>query len=183
MGHDAITSDEHEKGYAAYHNRQYSIVLQEFKPLAEAGFAAAQNILGYLSGTGVGVSKNYSEAVNWFRLAENQGFAAAQYNLGVMHREGNSVPQDYVAASQWFARAAEQGLAEAQYNLGVMHREGQGAPQDYQTAHMWLNIAAMGGDEGTLKIRDLVAKELITCQLGAAQKMAREWFAKNYTGY
>jgi TPR repeat protein len=60
-----------------------------------------------------------------------------------------------------------------------MSLEGQGAPQDYQTAHMWLNIAAMGGDEGTVKFRDLVAKELTTCQLGAAQKMAREWFAEN----
>lgn len=57
MGHDAITSDEHEKGYAAYHNRQYTIVLQEFKPLAEAGSAAAQNILGCLSGTGVAFQK------------------------------------------------------------------------------------------------------------------------------
>ncbi len=83
----------------------------------------------------------------------------------------------------WFRLAEKQGFAAAQYNLGVMSLEGQFAPQDYKTAHMWLNIAAMGGDEGTVKFPDLVAKEITTCQLGAAQKMAREWFAKNYTGY
>ena len=55
-----------------------------------------------------------------------------------------------------------------------MYQNGYGVPQDYQTAHRCLNIAAMDGDKVAVKARDFVAKELITCQLGAAQKMARE---------
>ena len=60
-----------------------------------------------------------------------------------------------------------------------MYFEGQGVPQDYQAAHMWLNLAAMDDDKVAVKVRDFVAKDLTTCQLGAAQKMAREWFAEN----
>ena len=56
----------------------------------------------------------------------------------------------------------------------VAYQEG-----DYQATHMWLNIAAMDGDKVAVKARDFVAKELTTCQLGAAQKMARKWFAEN----
>jgi len=60
-----------------------------------------------------------------------------------------------------------------------MYFEGQGVPQDYQAGHMWLNVAAMDSDKAAVKARDFVTKKLNTCQLGAAQKMAREWFAES----
>ena len=56
----------------------------------------------------------------------------------------------------------------------VAYQEG-----DYQDTHIRLNIAAMDGDKVAVKARDFVAKELTTCQLGPAQKMARKWFAEN----
>ena len=60
-----------------------------------------------------------------------------------------------------------------------MYHHGYGVPHDYQTAHRCLNIAAMDGNKVAVKACDFVAKELTICQLSAAQKMAREWFAEN----
>jgi TPR repeat protein len=101
--------------------------------------------------------------------------SSPQFKNGVIaYQEG-----DYQAASREFKFTAEKGNASALNNLGFMYHHGYGVPQDYQTTHMWLNIEAMDGDKVAVKARDFVAKELTTCQLGAAQKMAGEWFAEN----
>ena len=70
---------------------------------------------------------------------------------------------------------AEQGKASAQNNLGVMYYSGQGTPQDYKKAHMWFNLAAVSGDEDSVKNRDIVAKNMTPADIAAAQQMAREW--------
>jgi hypothetical protein len=114
---------------------------------------------------------------NWQRpiILITNAESSPQFKNGVVaYQEG-----DYQTAHRCLIGAANKGVAEAQYNLGLMYFEGQGVPQDFQAAYMWLNIAAMDGDKVAVKAPDFVAKELTTCQLGAAQKMAREWFAKN----
>ena len=114
---------------------------------------------------------------NWPRpiILITDAESSPQFKNGVVaYQEG-----DYPAASREFKLAAEKDNASAPNNVGFMYHHGYGVPQDYRAAHMWLNIAAMDGDKVAVKAPDFVAKELTTCQLGAAQKMAREWFAES----
>ena len=113
---------------------------------ANAGYASAQNKLGYMYEKGEGVTKDYAEALKWFRKAAEQGNAKAQYNLGVMYINGEGVTQDYAEALKWFRKAAEQGDAGAQYNLGFMYLMGNGVTKDYAEALKWFRKAAEQGD-------------------------------------
>jgi hypothetical protein len=40
---------------------------------------------------------------------------------------------------------------------------------------MWFNLAAMTGDQGAAKNRDIVAALMTSTQIAEAQKLAREW--------
>ena len=90
-----------QKGMDAFDREDYATALREWKPLAEKGYALAQNNLGVMYEKGQGVSQNYKTAVKWYTLAAEQGYALAQFNLGVMYDKGEGVIQDYVRAHMW----------------------------------------------------------------------------------
>ena len=90
------------KGIEAYHAGDYATALQEWKPLAEQGDAAAQLFLGFMHDYGEGVPQNFKAAVKWYRKAAEQGDADAQYNLGFMYEFGKGVIQDKVLAHMWY---------------------------------------------------------------------------------
>ena len=134
-----------------------------------------KGLIAYYSG-------DYATALSeWKPLAE-QGDAVAQYNLGLMYDNGYGVSQDYKTAVKWYTLAAEQGVADAQYALGWMYYKEYGVLLDYVYAHMWANISASNGDEDAIKLRDLLAQEMTSADISAAQKLARECVANNYKG-
>ena len=55
-----------------------------------------------------------------------------------------------------------------------MYTLGRGVPEDYVRAYMWLIL----GDEQARKARGLLAERLTPAQLAEAQRLAREWKAK-----
>lgn len=123
-----------------------------------------------------------AEDLDTLRERAEQGDADAQHSLGFMYLEGRGVPRDDARAVAWYEKAAEQGNAKAQYNLGVMYGNGRGVPQDYARAHMWWNLAAALGDEGAMKYRDAIAKEMAPGQVASAQDAARACLARDYKG-
>jgi TPR repeat protein len=134
-----------EAGWAAYKAKDYKTALQEWRPLAEQGDAAAQNALGNVHRIGHGVLKDYKKSVEWFTLAAEQGHTGAQYYLGQMYRKGQGVTQDNKQAFKWYNLAAQQGDATAQFNLGIMYRKGEGVIQDLKKAVKWYTLAAEQG--------------------------------------
>ena len=80
--------------------------LETQRQAAEQGDTWAQNNLGGMYRSGLGVPQDYAEAMKWFRLAAAQGAASAQYNLGIMYDRGRGVPQDAVQAHKWLNLAA-----------------------------------------------------------------------------
>ena len=70
------------EGVAAYERGDYAMALREFRPLAEQGYAGAQNNLGLMYARGRGVPQDYAAAVKWYRKAAEQGYVEAQHNLG-----------------------------------------------------------------------------------------------------
>jgi len=139
-------SADFQKGLDAYNKKDYATALREWKPLAEQGYASAQNNLGQMYRRGQGVSQNHKTAMKWYRLAAEQGHVFAQNNLGQIYYEGRGVPQNHKTAVKWYTLAAEQGDAPAQFNLGQIYYEGRGVPQDYKTAVKWYRLAAEQGD-------------------------------------
>ena len=108
VGNPAFSAD-FQKGMDAFDKEDYATALREWKPLAEQGYALAQNNLGVMYEKGQGVSRNYKTAVKWYTLAAEQGYAFAQSNLGQIYDKGEGVSQNYKTAVKWYTLAAEQG--------------------------------------------------------------------------
>jgi uncharacterized protein len=171
-----------DPAYAAYHNADYADALKLVRPLAAAGDARAESLLGLLYYRGRGVQQSDNEAVSWFRRAAGQGDGAARFYLGLMYGEGRGVPQDFGEAAKWYRLAADVGDAQAQYNLGLAYARGEGVTQDVVSAHVWFNLAAANFPASdsrnrniAVKNRDTVAGEMTADQITEAQKRAREW--------
>jgi TPR repeat protein len=98
----------YQSGMAALGRDDYVAAARLFWPLAQAGDARAQAILGYMFANGRGVPQSYIEAASWYRRAGEQGDPNAQYRLGLMYDKGQGVPQDYVEAYKWLDLATGQ---------------------------------------------------------------------------
>ncbi|MEQ8767429.1 MAG: tetratricopeptide repeat protein [Planctomycetota bacterium] len=135
-----------QRGWTAYDRGDFEGALESWRPLAEAGDADSQYLVGLIHDEGRGVPVDPRQAAIWYRMAAEQGHAPAQNNLGVLHFRGKGVPQSFDEAAQWYAKAAVQGFAPAQNNLGVLYLFGQAVPQDPGQAHSLIAKAALLGD-------------------------------------
>ena len=97
-------------------------VVAACRRVAEQGNVVAQNNLGALYESGLGVAQDYAVAVSWYRKAAAQGLAAAQFELGIAYAKGQGVPQDDVQAHVWFNLAAVRGDRDAARNRDVVAR-------------------------------------------------------------
>ena len=164
------------EGATAYNAKNYSLALKEITPLARAGHADAQHLLGLMYYMGRGVARDYNTALLWHRKAADQGKADAQYVVGAMYYTGNSVPADARTAVSWFRRAAARGHVEAQHALALMYRYHRGGlPQDKVLAYMLWNLAAAGGNANAFEQRAEIAKRMTQEQIDEAQAMTRRW--------
>ncbi|MCA1245067.1 tetratricopeptide repeat protein [Massilia sp. MS-15] len=164
------------EGASAYNARNYAVALKEIVPLAKAGHADAQHLLGLMYYMGRGVARDYRQAFSWHHKAARQGKADAQYVVGAMYYTGNAVPQDQRHAVTWFRKAAEQGHAEAQHALGLMYRYHQaGMPQDMVLAYMLWNLAAAGGNHNAVEQRAAISRQMTQEQIEEAQSLSRLW--------
>lgn len=164
------------EGASAYNARNYALALKEVTPLAQAGNADAQHLLGLMYYMGRGVRRDYRQAFAWHYKAAQQGKADAQYVVGAMYYTGNAVPQDQLLAVQWFRKAAEQSHPDAQYALGLMYRyHVAGMPQDMVIAYMLWNLAAASGHRNATEQRAVIARQMSQEQIEEAQALSRNW--------
>jgi len=164
------------EGANAYNARNYALALKEITPLAKAGNADAQHLLGLMYYMGRGVQRDYKQAFTWHYKAAQQGKADAQYVIGAMYYTGNAVPQDQKLAVQWFRKAAEQGHPDAQHALGLMYRyHVAGMPQDVVIAYMLWNLAAASGHRNAGDQRASIARQMTQEQIDEAQALSRNW--------
>jgi TPR repeat protein len=164
------------EGANAYNARNYALALKEITPLAKAGNADAEHLLGLMYYMGRGVQRDYKQAFAWHYKAAVQGKADAQYVVGAMYYTGNAVPQDQKMAVTWFRKAAEQGHGEAQHALGLMYRyHVAGMPQDVVIAYMLWNLAAANGNANATEQRAAIARQMSQEQIEEAQALSRNW--------
>ncbi len=164
------------EGANAYNAKNYSRALKEITPLAKAGHADAQHLLGLMYYMGRGVTRDYAQAFGWHQKAAEQGKADAQYVVGAMYYTGNAVPANPRKAVTWFRKAAEKGHAEAQHALGLMYRyHAAGLPEDKVLAYMLWTLAAGGGKNNATAQRNTMAERMTQEQLDEAQALLKSW--------
>lgn len=112
-----------ERGAESYELGDYAAALRLWRPLAEAGDAAAQHNLGVMHAEGRGVPQDVVKAVTWYRKAAEQNLGEAQYNLGNMYVIGEGVPQSYVEAYKWYILATANLHAGARRNLAMRNHD------------------------------------------------------------
>ena len=175
-----MSAQEIDKGYEAYNDGDYATALNEWKPIAEQGYAFAQYNLGIMYEYGNGVAKDYAEAVKWYRLSAEQGYAIGQYSLGLMYSNGYGVLKDKAEAVKWWRLSAEQGYVYAQGILGIMYELGEDVLKDNITAHMWYNIASGNGHKSAGDWRDVRASFMSASDIKKATDMAIKCMESDY---
>ncbi|CAN1537265.1 COG0790 FOG, TPR repeat, SEL1 subfamily [Paracoccaceae bacterium] len=104
-------------------------------PLAEAGVARAQTLVGLMYERGHGVAADPKKAMEWFAKAAAQGFPQALHNAAYNHEFGEGgLAVDKPKALAMYLQAAAQDFGPSLGNAGVMLREGKGVPVDMELA-------------------------------------------------
>lgn len=170
----------------ALKNKEYQVELQQVRPAAEAGDAAAQNRLGEMYEFGYGVQRDAAQALRWYRMAAEQGLIAAQHNLGRCYNFGTGVAQDFAAAERWYLKAAARGHTDAMFFLGTLYSNEHGSDNSRDTnitAYAWMHNAALLGNETASAIERRLTMKLNSSQLQEAKELAEEYKARYVAPY
>lgn len=122
----------------------YELAVRLIRPLADAGHAGAQFLLGYLYFTGADVAKDDSR--EWLKRAAAQDHAEALYYLSGLGDTYDSGPPEDDSRRSMLIRAAELGASDVQRDLGCYYATGEGGlPQDETLGRFWYSRAAAQG--------------------------------------
>lgn len=134
------------QAWAAYNMGRYAETVRLISPLAEAGNARAQIMLGRCYENGVGLPQDMVQAARLYRAAADQGDAEAMVLLAYCYEVGAGVPLDVGAVVSWMRRAAEAGNAEARFNLALYYSKGAyQTAKDQKQSFFWAQAAAEQG--------------------------------------
>jgi TPR repeat protein len=111
-------------------------------PLAEAGDAGAQYMLGVLHATGQGVKLDCDIAAEWFKRSSDGGYTLAMFTFAQHYEQGVCVTKDLQEAFTLYEKAAYRKHPGAQYKLGWMYEQGRGTDTDAAKAAVWYARAA-----------------------------------------
>jgi len=147
---------QYRAGQVAYFFGNHAKALNQWRSLAEQGYAQAQASMGWLYQAGLGVKQDNAEALKWYRLGAKQGNAVAQNNLGVMYENGIVVNKDLEKAIPWYRKSAEQGYRFAQFNLanGLLHLA-NGQPPIDEIKHLLTSAASQGVSQAKKQLQTL----------------------------
>jgi hypothetical protein len=93
-----------EDGMAAYNRGDYAPAIGLFRPLARAGNAKAQAVIGGMYRKGQGVAKNSARAFMWLSLASARGDASARAEL---HEMSVAMTPEELAQAREMTQACE----------------------------------------------------------------------------
>lgn len=160
--------DEGRKAFMAAH---YVQAWKELSPLAKAGNADAQYLLGVMYSHGRGVGQDDDQSARWYAAAAKQGHVEAAFNLGFMLYQ----QERFAEAAPWLKQAAEHGVGMAASLVGDMLRQGLGLSMDEASAYSWTLKAADRGIAGAQYGVGLMCAKLIA-ERRCAPAEAYKWF-------
>ena len=98
--------------------QDYARAVYYYRLAAEAGYAAAQNSLGYCYTNGYGVEKDEKQELSWYLKSAENGNATAMRNIGICYENNN----DFSAAEEWYNKAKEAGYKDIQKDIDGIKR-------------------------------------------------------------
>ena len=173
----AAPEDDYRAGSQAYRGGDVVQAMARLKASADAGYAPAQSLLGYI----LNQAEFNDEAVAYYRKAAAQGDAEGEFGLGSMYAAGEGVKRDPAEARKWITRAAEKGHVPAVRLLAQGYIKGElgidEAERGSADALRWVRRAADAGDAPALEQLAL-AYRTGAYGLGVDLKQAEEFAAK-----
>lgn len=137
-------SETIEKAKAAIGREDYDGAIELLRPLANAGDADAEFLMGYLYFTSADVAKHDSLA--WLERAAAKNHPEALYYLAGLGSTIDFGPPEDDSHRTLLVRAAELGLAQAQRDLGCYYAIGEGCfRKDEALSRLWYGRAAEQG--------------------------------------
>ena len=145
-----------EDGKRAALRGDYIAAYREWQPLADAGHADAQFLLGLMYKEGRGVERDFTASAAWLERAARQYHVDAQFFLGRALRDGQGTERDAARAVTLFRAAADKDHARAAFELGHLYRKGDGVAADDSEAGKWyLRAAGLGHAEARFTMGSL----------------------------
>ena len=90
----------------AYERKDFATAIALWRPLAAAGNAEAETLLGAMYWSGEGVARDHKEAARLYLSAAEKGYARAQNAIGFLYGFGEGVPpRSDVQAYKWLSLA------------------------------------------------------------------------------
>lgn len=116
---------DYEAGHRAFMAGDFATAYAELLPVAEAGDANAQEMIGVLYALGLaGLPQDRRAAFDWYMLASEQGHAGAQSGVGWYYEVGlGGVPVDLVTAHAWYTLSTIGGDPDAAISLEEIEKE------------------------------------------------------------
>ncbi len=134
-----------EKAWGIYDKGKHQKAAELFLPIAEKGFAEAQNAMGILYKNGDGVEQNIEQSIHWFHAAAGQDYAAAFYNLGVIYASEKYGKKDDTRAFAFYLKSAIKGNTKGHYETANCYAEGKGTDKNPELALSHYISAAVKG--------------------------------------
>ncbi len=103
-----------EEGKAAMAANDFKAAMAEFLPVAQAGNADAEELIGVLYAMGLGVERDDRRAFDWYLRASLKSHPGAQSGIGWYYEVGRGLPApDLVRAYAWYTLSAIGGDPDA----------------------------------------------------------------------
>jgi len=180
----AESSENLDKGIAAFEKKKWDIARNYLLPLAETGNSEAQFRIGNLYRNGYGFNKDFTQAVDWYRKAAISGHAKAQTYFAMNLELGRGITKDLDEASKWYRRSANQGDPDAQHWMATASLTGNGLKRDLEASYLW-HILALEQDPECGRLLyglDEVSDQLTLQQIQALDKRINDWRVNNKQG-
>ena len=129
------------------------------KSAAEAGYIAAQRMLGYAHQVGRGVGVDKRKAFKWFKRAARNGDHNAQYWHGMFVIRGTGTVADPVRGRDLLIAYGEAGNGQAFGALGELYGQGKHLPLDVKKS---VKFSRLGVDAGDPVSMSLLGARLVT---------------------
>jgi TPR repeat protein len=132
-------------GVVAARNREFSLALANFKPLAEKGDADAERAMGQLLMQNCTGLQDKQAAVEWLTKGADAGNVSARNLLATAYMRGQGVAEDDNKAFALFSQTAAAANAVGEMELGYLYASGRGVPQDRYQGLQW---TVKGAEQG-----------------------------------
>ena len=117
---------------------QYDAAMTELLPAARAGNAEAEELIGVMYASGLGVERDDVRAFEWYLRASMKGHPGAQSGIGWYYEFGRGLPApDLVRAYTWYVLSTIGGDPDAAISQEEVLKKM--TPEQIEKAHVLIN--------------------------------------------